>query len=81
MPRKNRRKSVAAASQRNLGAVACNARKAPAKGRESLGKQHGDPYSCYRPGQFTTIAGNEGKPIGNVYFASEHCDSFYVGCH
>jgi monoamine oxidase len=34
-------------------------------------------YTCYRPGQFTSIAGNEGKPIGNVYFAGEHCDSFY----
>ena len=34
-------------------------------------------YSCYRPGQFTTIAGNEGKPVGNLYFAGEHCDSFY----
>jgi monoamine oxidase len=34
-------------------------------------------YTCYRPGQFTGIAGNEGKPVGNVYFAGEHCDSFY----
>ena len=34
-------------------------------------------YTCYRPGQFTSIAGNEGKPVGNVYFAGEHCDSFY----
>jgi monoamine oxidase len=34
-------------------------------------------YTCYRPGQFTSIAGNEGKPIGNLYFAGEHCDSFY----
>jgi monoamine oxidase len=34
-------------------------------------------YTCYAPGQFTSIAGNEGKPIGNLYFAGEHCDSFY----
>jgi hypothetical protein len=34
-------------------------------------------YTCYRPGQFTSIAGNEGKPIGKLYFAGEHCDSFY----
>jgi monoamine oxidase len=34
-------------------------------------------YTCYRPGQFTTIAGNEGKPAGNVYFAGEHTNSFY----
>jgi len=34
-------------------------------------------YTCYLPGQFTTIAGNEGKPIGNLYFAGEHANSFY----
>jgi monoamine oxidase len=34
-------------------------------------------YTCYRPGQFTSIAGNEGKPIGNLQFAGEHADSFY----
>lgn len=34
-------------------------------------------YTCYLPGQFTTIAGNEGKPIGNLFFAGEHTNSFY----
>jgi monoamine oxidase len=34
-------------------------------------------YTCYLPGQFTTIAGNEAKPVGNLYFAGEHADSFY----
>ena len=34
-------------------------------------------YTCYKPGQFTTIAGNEGKPVGNLYFAGEHANSFY----
>jgi len=34
-------------------------------------------YTCYRLGQFTSIAGNEGKPIGNLFFAGEHTDSFY----
>lgn len=34
-------------------------------------------YTCYLPGQFTTIAGNEGKAVGNVFFAGEHTDSFY----
>lgn len=34
-------------------------------------------YACYRPGQFTTIAGNEGKPINNLFFAGEHTNSFY----
>lgn len=34
-------------------------------------------YTAYRLGQFTGIAGNEGKPIGNLFFAGEHTDSFY----
>lgn len=34
-------------------------------------------YTCYRPGQFTTVAGLEGQPAGNLYFAGEHADSFY----
>ena len=34
-------------------------------------------YTCYRPGQFTSIAGNESRPIGNLYFAGEHTNSFY----
>lgn len=34
-------------------------------------------YSCYRPGDFTSIAGLEGTAVGNLYFAGEHADSFY----
>jgi len=34
-------------------------------------------YTCYKPGQFTTIAGIEGLPVGNVFFAGEHTNSFY----
>jgi monoamine oxidase len=34
-------------------------------------------YTCYLPGQFTTISGNEGTPVGNVFFAGEHTNSFY----
>jgi monoamine oxidase len=34
-------------------------------------------YTCYKPGQFTTIAGNEGKAVGNLFFAGEHANSFY----
>ncbi len=34
-------------------------------------------YTCYLPGQFTTIADNEGKPVGNLFFAGEHTNSFY----
>ena len=34
-------------------------------------------YTCYLPGQFTSIAGHEATPAGNIYFAGEHTDSFY----
>ena len=34
-------------------------------------------YTCYRPGQFTTMAGLEGLPVGNLLFAGEHANSFY----
>jgi len=30
-------------------------------------------YACYKPGQWTTIAGAEGLPVGNLFFAGEHC--------
>jgi monoamine oxidase len=34
-------------------------------------------YTCYLPGQFTTIAGLEALPAGNTFFAGEHANSFY----
>ncbi|MDJ0673880.1 MAG: NAD(P)/FAD-dependent oxidoreductase [Calothrix sp. MO_167.B42] len=34
-------------------------------------------YTCNQPGYFTTIAGNEGKSVDNLYFAGEHANSFY----
>ena len=34
-------------------------------------------YTCYLPGQFTSIGGNEGKCCGNLHFAGEHTNSFY----
>lgn len=34
-------------------------------------------YTCNAPGYFTTIAGNEAKPVDNLFFAGEHTDSFY----
>ena len=41
-----------------------------------------NPYSqgshtVNRPGYFTTIAHNEAKPVGNLFFAGEHTSSFY----
>lgn len=35
-------------------------------------------YTNYLPGQFTTIAGIEPIPVGNLYFAGEHTNSFYA---
>ncbi len=34
-------------------------------------------YTANHPGYFTTIAGNEARPVGNLFFAGEHTDSFY----
>lgn len=36
-------------------------------------------YSCYKPGQWTTISGKEFEPVGNVYFAGEHCSEMFQG--
>lgn len=36
-------------------------------------------YSCYKPGQWTTIAGHEMEPVGNFYFAGEHCSELFQG--
>ena len=36
-------------------------------------------YSCYTVGQQTTISGYAGTPVGNFYFAGEHCSERYQG--
>lgn len=36
-------------------------------------------YSAYKVGQWGTIAGNEIKPVGNLYFAGEHCSEDFQG--
>jgi monoamine oxidase len=36
-------------------------------------------YACYKPGQWTTIAGAEGEPVGNLFFAGEHCSYDFQG--
>ncbi|WP_324674344.1 NAD(P)/FAD-dependent oxidoreductase [Hymenobacter sp. GOD-10R] len=36
-------------------------------------------YACYRVGQYSTIAGAERKPVGNLFFAGEHCSAYYQG--
>jgi len=34
-------------------------------------------YTCYLPGQFTSLGGLEGEAAGLMKFAGEHADSFY----
>lgn len=36
-------------------------------------------YACYRPGQWTSIAGAEGLAVDRLYFAGEHCSADYQG--
>lgn len=36
-------------------------------------------YACYTIGQWSTIAGAEGEPAGNLFFAGEHCSIDYQG--
>jgi monoamine oxidase len=36
-------------------------------------------YSCYKPGQWTSIHGAEGKPAGNLFFAGEHTSAEFQG--
>jgi monoamine oxidase len=36
-------------------------------------------YTCYRPGQWTDFGGVEGEPVGNLFFAGEHCSAVAEG--
>ena len=36
-------------------------------------------YACWRVGQVTTMMGAEGKNVGNLYFAGEHCSLWFQG--
>lgn len=36
-------------------------------------------YACYKIGQWTTIAGAEIEPVGNLLFAGEHCSADFQG--
>ncbi|CUU03993.1 monoamine oxidase [Armatimonadetes bacterium GBS] len=36
-------------------------------------------YACWTVGQYTSIAGAEFEPVGNLYFAGEHCSIDYQG--
>jgi monoamine oxidase len=36
-------------------------------------------YACYRPGQWTSIAGAEIRPVGRLFFAGEHTSYDFQG--
>jgi monoamine oxidase len=36
-------------------------------------------YACYKPGQWTTLAGAEGERVGNLHFAGEHTSYDFQG--
>lgn len=36
-------------------------------------------YACYQPQQWSTLAGLEIEPVGNVFFAGEHCSDAFQG--
>jgi monoamine oxidase len=36
-------------------------------------------YSCYKTGQWTTLAGLEMEPAGKLFFAGEHCSEEFQG--
>ena len=36
-------------------------------------------YSAYKKGQWTSISGNEAKPVDKIYFAGEHCSEDFQG--
>ncbi len=36
-------------------------------------------YACFKPGQWTSIAGAEGRPVGNLFFAGEHTSYDFQG--
>ena len=36
-------------------------------------------YVSYKVGQYTTMAGSEAEPVGNLYFAGEHCSYNFQG--
>jgi monoamine oxidase len=64
------------------GALAAATREADGRLRVHLEHWPSNPlargsYTCYRPGQFTTLAGHEGTSVGSLYFAGEHANSFY----
>ncbi len=36
-------------------------------------------YACYKTGQWTSIGGAETEPVGQLFFAGEHCSADYQG--
>jgi len=36
-------------------------------------------YTCYKPGQYSTLAGSVAEPVGNLFFAGEHTSEDFNG--
>ncbi len=36
-------------------------------------------YACYKTGQWTSLSGLEALPVGNIFFAGEHCSPNFQG--
>ncbi len=58
--------------------------KEAANGRKNVYNWNRNPmtrgaYACYRVGQVSGIGQAEAQPVGNLYFAGEHCSRTYQG--
>jgi monoamine oxidase len=36
-------------------------------------------YTCYKPGQYSTLADSVATPVGNLFFAGEHTSADFNG--
>ena len=36
-------------------------------------------YTCFKPGQYTALAGSIAAPVGNLFFAGEHTSEDFNG--
>lgn len=58
--------------------------KKAANGRKNLYNWNNNPmtrgaYACYKVGQVASFGGAENEPVGNLFFAGEHCSNNFQG--